>query len=122
MISFIRRLERPLVSTVTEENVASFPSIDDVVFIGYRTPDDEILNDRFHATAKQFQDRYSFGMALIAQPPSAIQCYNNFDGRQHVLKELSTVDSIPNFIRLCSTTLIPKLTRRNELLYLNVSV
>jgi len=124
IVSFLRRALRPVMSTVTEKNITSFASIDDVVFVAYLLRPDPNLKDRFWTVAEQRHDQFSFGMSVAARvPQSVIVCYNNLDDMQHTAheEELATVDQLDKFIEKCSLPLIPELTRRNEAQYTSVS-
>lgn len=120
IIAYLRRALRPIMSTVDSKNITSFRSIDDVVFVAHLRPHDTNVHDRFEALAGQYRDRSSFAVASDAQDQSGITCYNNLDEVQMSTAELSAVESLENFVRLCSAPLIPELTRRNELQYLSV--
>ena len=73
------------------------------------------------AVAKQYHDRYSFGIASVQQGPS-MECYNNDDGVHRSTMEFPSPTSIEVFVRLCATPLIPEMTRRNELSFYEVSL
>ena len=112
-------------SIVTEKNITSFSSADDIVFVGHLLQSDTLLKDRYQTIAKQYQDQYSFAVSIGARlPQSAIVCYNNPDDIQDTVQaeDLQTVESLQKFIAQCSSPLIPELTRRNEEQYASVSV
>ena len=120
--SFIRRGLRPVLSTVDRHNVTWFMSTDDVVFVAQLQARDSNAHDRFLALAQKYHDRYSFAVNTEARPEkSEITCQNTPDGLQKKLPDLSAVGALENFVKMCSTPLIPELTRRNELQYLTVS-
>jgi protein disulfide-isomerase A1 len=120
VVAFLRRALRPVMSVVDSKNLTSFLSIDDIVLVAHLQPEDSNLFDRFTTMARQFHDRYSFAVARGVQSQLGISCYNNLDDTQRSTAELSTVESLENFVRLCSTPVIPELTRRNERQYLTV--
>ncbi|KAK4154512.1 hypothetical protein C8A00DRAFT_42734 [Chaetomidium leptoderma] len=111
---FLRRTGRPAVSSVTDKNATAFQSIDDVVLIGHFGLRDAHLRQHFTTTAERYHDRYSFALAGAQQGPR-VDCYNNLDGLQRSMTEFPSPGSIESFVKLCSTPLIPELTRRNEL-------
>jgi protein disulfide-isomerase A1 len=90
------------------------------VFVAHLSPDDQHLRERFEVLAERYRDRYSFGLAAVPHPPAGVGCFNNVDNKQHSTTELESVESLTNFIKLCSTPLIPQLTRRNEVSLLKV--
>ena len=110
-------------SIVTEKNITSFLTADDIVFVGHLLQSDKLLKDRYEAVSKQYQDQYSFAVSVGARlPQSAIVCYNNPDDVQDTVQaeDLQTVESLQKFIAQCSSPLIPELTRRNEAQYATV--
>ncbi|KAK3689155.1 hypothetical protein B0T22DRAFT_375806 [Podospora appendiculata] len=115
IVSFLRRALRPAVSYVATKNATSFVSIDDVVFIGHLAPRDISLRNQLQAAAQKYRDRFSFALSSDVQQQSAVTCSNNLDDVQHSTTELSSPTSLEEFIRMCSTPLIPELTRRSEM-------
>lgn len=120
IIPFLRRVLRPTISPLDNNNITSFLSVDDIVFIGHIYPADENVLDRFNALAGKYHDRFSFGLTSVPTPPSAIGCYNNADNIQKASADLTTIESLSSFVKQCSTPLVPELSRRNELAYLKV--
>jgi protein disulfide-isomerase A1 len=59
-------------------------------------------------------------MTIVPHPPAGIGCYNNLDNKQHSSTELDKIEALEEFVKLCSTPLIPELTRRNDVQYLKV--
>ena len=121
IIAFLRRVRRPVITRLDHQNITSFLNIDDIVIVAHLTPDDENLSQRFESVANKYRDRFSFGATEIPAPPAGIGCYNNVDNIQTSTSELSTAESLLDFVKRCSAPLIPQLTRRNELQYLKVS-
>lgn len=114
-------MTRPTVSSVTNQNASSFLNVDDVVLIGYFGVDDKHLRSQFEDVANTYYDRYSFGIAALPQNEQAsLECNNNLDKIQRSTTEFASVNSINFFLKLCSTPLIPELTRRNELSFYEV--
>lgn len=121
--SFLQRTLRPTVSAVSEQNLTSFRSADEVVFVARFARNDAILKSRFDEIAKQYKDRFSFAVMVSAPTTSTttIVCYNNINGVEKVLSDAAPVHSLQNFVKQCSAPLIPELTRRNEMEYNSVS-
>ncbi|KAK3906051.1 hypothetical protein C8A05DRAFT_41118 [Staphylotrichum tortipilum] len=111
--AFLRRSTHPAVSYVTDKNATAFHSIDDVVLVG-RFKRGTNLRQQFMIVAKQYSDRYSFALAE-PQQGTQMECFNNADDVQLFTTEFPGPMSIEAFVKLCSTPLIPELTRRNEL-------
>jgi len=128
--AFLRRALRPAPSPLTQDNLTAFTSIDEIVVLGHLGDKETTLGQRFYAMAKKYHDRFSFGVISsdgLAKSPdesSRVICYNNLDDEQHSLSyaELSaSLDALELLIKRCSTPLIPKLTRRNEMELFSVS-
>ena len=121
ILRFLERAKRPsVVSQVTSKNMTAFQSIDDVVFIGHLSSD--IDKETFTALAKKYSDRFTFALASPSSSGAAapkIECFNTLDSVSHTTTDLSN-QNLNRFIKLCSTPLIPELTRSNELLYYSV--
>lgn len=113
-MAFLRRALRPALSAVDSKNITSFLSIDDVVFVAHLHAEDTNLYDRYETLARQYHDRYSFAVARSERGRPEISCYNNPDDMQRSTAEFSTVESLENLVKLCSTPIIPELTRRTE--------
>ncbi len=115
--SFLRRAFKPSPQELTDKTLASFLRGDDVAFVGHIRPEDTSLYDRYKELAKAYRDRFSFGISGPLQGQSAIRCRNNIDDEQHSTTELGTVEALEDFVKLCSTPLVPEITRRNEAEY-----
>lgn len=112
---------RPALSALSSKNATSFLSIDDIVFVAHLQPEDNAnLYERYLALAQRYHDRYSFAVTRGVRNQAAISCYNNPDDMQRSTAELTTAESLEEFVRLCSTPVIPELTRRNEPQYFAV--
>ncbi|KAM7187727.1 hypothetical protein V8F20_010864 [Naviculisporaceae sp. PSN 640] len=121
ILGFLRRSLQPVVSMVDEKNITEFSKRDDVVFVG-RIPGQENgkpsqAEGLFQAAAVKYRDRFSFALEVDGakgREPS-VSCWNNLDGLKHETTQLQTRELLEKFIELCSTPLIPEMTRRNEL-------
>jgi protein disulfide-isomerase A1 len=115
-VPFLRRALRPTISRLTDKNITSFLSVDDIVVVAHIAPGDEVLAKAFIALAERFRDRYSFA---VGSPPerqrSSIGCFNNREGEQGSSSDFDVVGSLERFVTTCSKPVIVELTRRNEL-------
>ena len=118
--AFLQRSAHPAVSYVTDKNTTAFYSIDDVVIVG-RFKRGSNLRKQFMTLAEQYSDRYSFAIAE-PQQGAQMECFNNPDDVQRSTTEFSSPVSIEAFVKLCSTPLIPELTRQNELSFYEASL
>lgn len=113
---------QPLEIEVNDENIQSLSAIDVVVIVGHVRADDWDFWDRFKTLAKHYRDRYSFILSAAGgKKKSSMVCYNNVDDQKHETSEVSNVESLESFVKLCSDPLIPELTRKNEAEYTGVS-
>ncbi|KAI1506430.1 ER-resident thioredoxin [Biscogniauxia marginata] len=115
--SFLKRAVRPAVSKLSENKLAAFKTVDDVVFIAHLNPNDEHIKDAFKTVASQYRDRSSFG-SVETSGSTNIVCYNNRDGQRSKISDLTAIDSLPKFVETCMEPLIGEFTRANEMKYL----
>lgn len=104
--------------------LSSFVKDDDIVLVAHLSQnEDESVLRRFDNLADRYSDRYSF----VKSPPSAdkstslLNCFNNLDGVNHTMSDLSSVHAMENLVSICATPVIVELSTRNELQYLGVS-
>lgn len=119
---YLGRMKGSPVSAVNENNITSFASTDDIVFIGQFLDGDHILQERYIDIANQYRDRHSFAIGPVAPQSSSLQCINNANQEQFSTTQLSNPAAIENFIKQCARPLVPELTRRNEAEYMRVSL
>ncbi|KAK2745588.1 protein disulfide isomerase [Colletotrichum kahawae] len=117
--SFAKRLSRPVITDVTQNDASDFSKSDDIVLVARLAENDESLRVRFSNLAKHYHDRYSFGVAQSSETSSSVSCHNNLDSLQFNANDLSAVDALQSLIHQCSTPLVAQLTRRNEMEYLS---
>ncbi|KAI1488922.1 ER-resident thioredoxin [Biscogniauxia mediterranea] len=115
--AFLKRAVRPAVSKLSEKKLATFPTVDDIVFIAHLNPEDEHIKHGYKTIASQYQDRASFG-AVETKSSTNVVCYNNKDGQQSKISDLAAIDALPNFVQACMEPLIGEFTRANEMKYL----
>ncbi|RFU78849.1 disulfide-isomerase [Trichoderma arundinaceum] len=116
--AFVKRALQPSVQDVDGQQLADFISSDDYVFVAQLQDKNDNLDARFRSLAQEYSDRYSFGITS-SNEPSGIWCYNNVDESQHTASDLDNANSLKNLLHLCTTELIPQLTRRNEMTHLS---
>ncbi|KND94342.1 Protein disulfide-isomerase [Tolypocladium ophioglossoides CBS 100239] len=118
--SFLKRIQHPIITRLTNETLDSFASTDSVVFVAHLHDDDASLLARFSSIAAAYRDRYTFAVAQgmgILTGPSTLQCHNNVDGEEHFQTGLDPVGALEAFVGTCTEPLIPELNRRTELKY-----
>ncbi|KAM7201275.1 protein disulfide-isomerase [Rhypophila sp. PSN 637] len=120
MALFLYRIlaPQPLEVEVNDDNIESLSAIDAVVIMAHLRAEDWDFWDRFKALAKAYRDRYSFILSSAGgKKTSSMTCYNNIDDTKHETLDVTTIDALESFVKLCSDPLIPELTRRNEAEY-----
>lgn len=109
-------MSRPIMSTLDNKNASTFKSADDIVLIANLIEGkDGGLEERIMQVAKQYHDRYSFGIYRRKKGHGvSLDCINNANFEQSSITDLSDPLAIDNLIRQCAAPLIPAFTRRNE--------
>ncbi|KAJ6441811.1 protein disulfide-isomerase [Purpureocillium lavendulum] len=117
--SFLGRIQRPIVSHLTNESLDEFASSDSVVFVAHLGRDGDSVASRVSCLAGVYRDRYTFG-AVQGRPsdPSTLQCHNNEDGTLHRCAKLDSPGAFEALLATCAEPLIPQMSRRNELKYI----
>lgn len=106
----------PAVSTVTEENLEEFKTMDKIVIIGYVGADDKTANKSFTAFAEAQRDNFLFGAsndAAIAKAEGAKQpsivLYKDFDEKKAVYDGKFEDEALLKFVKTASTPLVGEL-------------
>lgn len=118
----------PAVSTVTEENLEEFKTMDKIVVVGFMGADDKDANAVFTKLAEAHRDDYLFGAAQdaalakaegVKQP--AIVLYKGFDEKKAVYDGKLEHDDILAWIKLASTPLVGEVGPETYSGYMSVS-
>ncbi|KAL0940213.1 uncharacterized protein CTRU02_202976 [Colletotrichum truncatum] len=115
---FLRRMKRSEIKELKEET-GHFHKGDDIVLVARLAQNDENLRTRFQSLARNFRDRYSFGLVNTSGASSSVSCYNNINGVHYNANDLSSVVALQTLIQQCVRPLVAQMTRRNEREYLN---
>lgn len=103
----------PAVSTVNEENLEEFKTMDKIVIIGYIAPDDKVANEAFTSFAESQRDNYLFATTNdptiakaegVSQP--SIVLYKDFDEKKAVYGGGLEQDAILSWVKTASTPLV----------------
>lgn len=103
----------PAVSTVNEENLEEFKTMDKVVIIGYIGSDEKEANSVFTSFAESQRDNYLFAVSDdpaiakaegVSQP--SIVLYKDFDEKKVVYGDKFDTDSIASWVKKASTPLV----------------
>lgn len=66
--------------------------------------------------AGKYRDRYSFGLQIVEDGVEVgLGCWNNANGMEYGIRDLSKVGSMEGFVRGCAVPLVRELTSRSEL-------
>lgn len=123
MKAFVERARRPIVSTLTYQNVTSFHSVDDAVFIAYipTKGDYTDLYGYFTNLAVQYHHSYSFGiLADEGLEIPQVTCYLPDEDEPRGLGQPYNPSRLELFVRGMTEPPVGQLTVRNELKYLKV--
>ena len=61
IVSYMIKQSLPAVSSVTEENVEEFKTLDKIVIVGYISSEDKKGNEAFNSLAESERDNFLFG-------------------------------------------------------------
>lgn len=107
----------PAVSTVTEENLEEFKTLDKIVIVGYLAS--EAANKSFTAFAESQRDNYLFGASNdaalaktegVKQP--SIVLYKDFDEKKAIYDGKFDEEAIHKWVKVASTPLLASLVPR----------
>jgi len=128
IIPFLHRVTSPTVSLLNQENITSFITSDETVFIAYISPENHHLHNTYTALATKYHSQYSFGLSTsfqLAKSASlsipSIVCIRPNEGEQEVLSGEARLDQIEKFIETATAPIIGEFTRRNEMKYMKVT-
>lgn len=116
IVSYMTKQSMPAVSSVTEENLEDFKSMDKIVVVGYMGSDDKKANKSFTALAESQRDNFLFGasndVALakaegVKQP--SVVLYKDFDEKKAVYDGKLEEDAILKWVQTASTPLVGEL-------------
>ncbi|CAG8971049.1 hypothetical protein HYALB_00005287 [Hymenoscyphus albidus] len=117
MKAFIKRARRPVVSKLNYQNVTTFHSIDDAVFIAYipEEGDHEDLLEHFIELATQFHDAHSFGILVDKELDAPrITCYLPNEDEPRVLSKRFNPFRLKQFLFDSTEPAVGQLSIRNE--------
>lgn len=106
----------PAVSSVTDENLEEFKTLDKIVVIGYFGADDKAASKSFTDFAESQRDNYLFASssdAALAKAEGAKQpsivLYKDFDEKKSVFDGKFEDEAISKFVKTASTPLVGEL-------------
>ncbi|KAI1456506.1 thioredoxin-like domain-containing protein [Annulohypoxylon moriforme] len=118
ILSYLKRAVRPSITTLTSETkITKFQSSDDYAVVARINVQEPHIRAAYEKIASQYQDRLSFGSAETTGA-STVSCYNNRDGQQFTISDLTGIDALPKLISSCLEPVIGEFTRANEMKYL----
>ncbi|OTB14730.1 hypothetical protein K445DRAFT_318629 [Daldinia sp. EC12] len=118
ILSYLKRAVRPTITALSsEKKAATFQSSDDYAVVARINPQDKHIKILYDTIASQYRDRLSFG-SLKTDKATTVACYNNRDGQQFSISDLTSIDALPRLVESCLTPVIGEFTRANEMKYL----
>jgi protein disulfide-isomerase A1 len=106
----------PAVSSVTEENIEEFKTLDKIVIVGYIPSDDKKGNEAFSSLAESERDNFLFGAsddAAVAKAEDveqpSIVLYKDFDEKKAVYTGALDSESILAWVKTASIPLVGQL-------------
>lgn len=106
----------PAVSSVTEDNLEDFKTMDKIVVVGYMGSDDKKANKSFTSLAESQRDNFLFGASNDAALAKAegvkqpsIVLYKGFDEKKAVYDGKLEEDAILKWVQTASTPLVGEL-------------
>ncbi|KAL2809299.1 thioredoxin-like domain-containing protein [Aspergillus granulosus] len=113
IVSYMVKQSLPAVSTVTEENLEEFKTLDKIVVVGYIAEDDKASNEAYTAFAESQRDTYLFGSAKDAAIASAegvnqpsIVLYKDFDEKKATYEGSLEAEALLSWVKTASTPLV----------------
>lgn len=107
-------------TSLQEESIEPFKSVDEVVFIGYINSDDEPAQQLFADAAAKYRDEFSFALvsdeALIRTQNMAsptIVCHVAGDGETRTFNNFAEAGGLDSFVEAASRRVIGELTPYN---------
>lgn len=117
----------PAVSSVTEENLEEFKTMDKIVIIGYIASDDKASSKSFTAFAESQRDNYLFAASNDAALAKAegvkqpsIVLYKDFDEKKAVFDGKLENEAILEWVNTASTPLVGELGPETYSKYITV--
>ncbi|KAI8964803.1 hypothetical protein F5Y11DRAFT_345255 [Daldinia sp. FL1419] len=117
ILSYLKRAVRPAVTVLDSKNTASFQSSDDHTVVARINPKDQHIKVLYDTLASQYRDRLSFG-SVKTDKATTVACYNNRDGQQFTISDLTSINALPRLVESCLEPVIGEFTRANEMKYL----
>ncbi|KAI1804565.1 thioredoxin-like domain-containing protein [Daldinia bambusicola] len=123
ILSYLKRAIRPTITPLaSDKKITAFQSSDDHAVIARISPRDPHIRVLYETLASQYQDRLSFGLAKTKSDEEAttttVTCYNNRDGQQFTVSDLTPINALYELVESCLTPVIGEFTRANEMKYL----
>jgi len=121
MVSFLKKQNRPAVTTLSSEDVSKFATEDKVVIVGFFENTNQPGYSEFKQVAETLRNKFSFGEVIGATDLAqfeltslpAVILFKTFDEGKNVLTGDITTGSLNNFIESNSLPIIAELSPEN---------
>ncbi|OJJ43315.1 hypothetical protein ASPZODRAFT_103822 [Penicilliopsis zonata CBS 506.65] len=129
IVSYMVKQSLPAVSSVNEENLEDFKTMDKIVIIGYIGSDNQKQSESFQAFAEEQRDNYLFGSSddatladseAVTQP--AIVLYKDFDEKKAVYTGEFDQEAILTWIKTASTPLVGEIGPETYSSYMSAGI
>ncbi|KAL4785822.1 thioredoxin-like domain-containing protein [Aspergillus varians] len=113
IVSYMVKQSLPAVSTVTEETLEDFKTLDKIVIVGYFAEEDKDSTEAYTAFAESQRDNYLFASTIDAAIASAegvkqpsIVLYKDFDERKATYDGVLDSEALLSWVKTASTPLV----------------
>jgi len=124
-LAYLKRTHRGP-ATLDAQDIAEFKTKDEIVFIAYNDPGNEVLDYNFNILATRHWDRFAFSVAEQALAknegvaPGCVVRYMKNEEPQSICGEWK-LNTLQRFMEMAAAPIVGEINRRNELNYLTVS-
>ncbi|KAJ5524864.1 hypothetical protein N7494_011514 [Penicillium frequentans] len=129
IVSYMTKQSMPAVSSVSEETLEEFKTLDKIVIVGYVGSDDKTSNKSFTSFAEANRDNFMFAAsndAALAKAEGAKQpsivLYKDFDEKKDVYDGKFDEESIMQWVKTASTPLVGELGPETYAKYMSAGI
>ncbi|KAI0166610.1 hypothetical protein GGR57DRAFT_31687 [Xylariaceae sp. FL1272] len=121
LLSWIQRIQGPVLTELDEKSIEAFKNADEVVFIAYLNGEDEATKAAFAQVATKFSAEFRFGITTdssVIEKENVeiplIRCFKPLDGDTHETNDVADLVALEKFVVESSRLVIAELTRYNQ--------
>lgn len=121
-------MSRPVVTAISPGSIDDFKTLDEVVFIGYISAEDDNARQSLTAVAQKYRQEFTFALvsdeafikAENMESPTVV-CHVIEDDKTRLFSPFSEPESVDKFVSEASRRVIGELTSQNQQRLLEVS-